>query len=289
VWRVLHVFFSCVTVNHGVFVNCFPKYIILLVMLELTLNNMKTALWQRVVLLFTTASSLAFGVVSPPVLSPGEGDSFTQFSLTISATPGAEIHYTLSGAEPTKYDPLITSGSAILINRNWTVKAKAWLGAEASATSIGNYLLTSDIAAGNAHSLALKSTGELSSWGLQDARLGGGVVFGTPTTRCRYGNTSFVYDAAMVGAGGSHTVFLKNDGTVWSFGSNSKGELGNNTTTASSIAVQVRGYISPTTSKLGSCVAVAAGNGFSMAYIERDRPIIEKPIDTGLNRRSLAA
>lgn len=228
---------------------------------------MKIAIWQ-IVLLFAAASSLAFGAVSPPVLSPAEGDSFTQLNLTISATPGAEIHYTLSGAEPTKYDPLITSGSAIVINRNLTVKAKAWLGAEASATSIGNYLLTSDIAAGNAHSLALKSTGELRAWGLRtDGRLGYSSTIGNQTTPalCRYGNTSFVYDAAMVGAGGSHTVFLKNDRTVWSFGSNSKGELGNNTTTASGIAVQVRGYISPATSKLSSCVAVAAGNGFSLA------------------------
>jgi len=242
-------------------------------MLKLTQNNMKIALWQ-IVLLFTAASSLAFGAVTPPVLSPAEGDSFTQLNLTISATPGAEIHYTLSGAEPTKYDPLITSGSAIVINRNWTVKAKAWLGAEASATSVGNYLLTSDIAAGNAHSVALKSTGELRAWGLRtNGRLGDGSTIGNQTTPalCRYGNTSFVYDAAMVGAGGSHTVFLKNDRTVWSFGSNSKGELGNNTTTASSIAVQVSGNISPTTSKLGDCVAVAAGNGFSLAL--RDIPI----------------
>lgn len=67
--------------------------------------------------------------------------------------------------------------------------------------------------------------------------------------------------AGMVSAGASHTLALKNDGTVWAWGSNTSGELGNNSTTSSSQPVQVMGGSSP----LAGIVAVAAGNNESFA------------------------
>ena len=53
------------------------------------------------------------------------------------------------------------------------------------------------------------------------------------------------------------TVFLKGDGTVWAWGSNSNGQLGNGTTTDSSIPVQVSG--------LSSIIGIAAGNNYSVS------------------------
>jgi alpha-tubulin suppressor-like RCC1 family protein len=67
--------------------------------------------------------------------------------------------------------------------------------------------------------------------------------------------------AGMVSAGTSHTLALKNDGTVWAWGSNTSGELGNNGTTSSSQPVQVMGGSSP----LAGIVAVAAGSNESFA------------------------
>ncbi len=43
----------------------------------------------------------------------------------------------------------------------------------------------------------------------------------------------------MVVAGGSHTVALKSDGTVWTYGSNSSGQLGDDTTIWRTTPVQV--------------------------------------------------
>ena len=63
---------------------------------------------------------------------------------------------------------------------------------------------------------------------------------------------------AQTAAGGlSHTVILKSDGTVWSVGANSSGQLGDNTTTQRKALTQISG--------LNGVVAVAAGDYHSMA------------------------
>ena len=54
-----------------------------------------------------------------------------------------------------------------------------------------------------------------------------------------------------------HTVYLRSDGTVWAWGNNSNGQLGNRTTTDSHIPVQVSG--------LSGMTAIAAGNNFTVA------------------------
>ena len=51
-------------------------------------------------------------------------------------------------------------------------------------------------------------------------------------------NTTFT-TAPMISAGGSHIVALKSDGTVWAWGHNEQGQLGDGTTTNRSTPVQV--------------------------------------------------
>ncbi len=58
-------------------------------------------------------------------------------------------------------------------------------------------------------------------------------------------------------AGAQHNLALKSDGTVWSWGRGSQGELGNNGVANSSTPVQVSG--------LNSVVAVAAGDNHNLA------------------------
>ncbi len=45
--------------------------------------------------------------------------------------------------------------------------------------------------------------------------------------------------APMVAAGGGHTVALKKDGTVWSWGNNGVGQLGDGTSVTKAYPVQV--------------------------------------------------
>ncbi|MHB1418241.1 MAG: RCC1 domain-containing protein [Bacillota bacterium] len=54
-----------------------------------------------------------------------------------------------------------------------------------------------------------------------------------------------------------HTLALKSDGTVWAWGANNSGQLGNGTTTNSSVPVQVN--------NLANIIAVAAGGAHSLA------------------------
>ncbi len=60
-----------------------------------------------------------------------------------------------------------------------------------------------------------------------------------------------------VAAGGSHSLGLKNDDTVWAWGNNSSGQLGNGTTTASSTPVQVTGLTGVTDISAGDAHSVA--------------------------------
>ena len=64
-------------------------------------------------------------------------------------------------------------------------------------------------------------------------------------------------EVLQVAAGNNHSLGLKADGTVWAWGSNENGRLGNGTTTNSNTSIQVSG--------LNSIIAVAAGNGHSLA------------------------
>src|SRR5450631_2064478 len=62
---------------------------------------------------------------------------------------------------------------------------------------------------------------------------------------------------SILSAGSYHSVFLKSDGTVWGWGDNTYGELGDKTNTNRTIPVQAAG--------LSGIIAVAAGNGFTLA------------------------
>ncbi|SHI66279.1 Alpha-tubulin suppressor [Geosporobacter subterraneus DSM 17957] len=64
-------------------------------------------------------------------------------------------------------------------------------------------------------------------------------------------------EVLQVAAGNNHSLGLKGDGTVWAWGNNENGRLGNGTTAQSETPVQV--------SDLTEVIAIAAGNGHSIA------------------------
>jgi len=127
------------------------------------------------------------------------------------------------------------------------------------------------IAGGGFHSLALKSDGTVWAWGNNgEAELGNG----TYTTIAPYGSAKpvqvlgpggvgYLTGVTAIAAGGDHSLALKSDGTVWAWGNNGEGELGNGTNATSSAPVQVLG--SGGEGYLAGVTAIAAGGFHSLA------------------------
>ncbi len=86
-------------------------------------------------------------------------------------------------------------------------------------------------------------------------------AFQTATVTSNLVSTQFARNA-LVSAGTAHSLFLKNNGTVYASGDNSAGELGNGTNTNSTQPVEV---MTNSTTPLTGIVAIAADNNESMA------------------------
>ena len=124
------------------------------------------------------------------------------------------------------------------------------------------------IAAGYDHSLALKSDGTVWAWG-DGSALGSGSMANSsvPVQVKDSTGASTLGDVVAIAAGNLVSLALKRDGTVWAWGYNGSGALGNGSWGDSSLSVQVK---DPTgTSYLTGVTAVAAGEGFSLA-LKRD-------------------
>lgn len=99
------------------------------------------------------------------------------------------------------------------------------------------------VAAGNDHVLALKSDGTVAAWGLNNAgQLGNGTVTSsaTPVTVQHLSNVVQVAAGGLPGWAG-HSVALKNDGTVWTWGYGKHGQLGLGSNSSNPVPTQVPG------------------------------------------------
>ncbi len=112
------------------------------------------------------------------------------------------------------------------------------------------------IAAGNEYSLALKRDGTVWRWGLNDEAL---FRYGwTTEDRSTPVQVENLTDVASIAAGWLHSLALKKDGTVWAWGRNESGQLGDGTEEGySATPVHVK--------DLTDVVAIAAGENHSLA------------------------
>jgi alpha-tubulin suppressor-like RCC1 family protein len=92
------------------------------------------------------------------------------------------------------------------------------------------------VAAGGAHTLAIRSDGALFSWGSDGSRQLGHDKPGDMAVPTQVGVDTHW---ALLAAGGSHSLALKSDGTLWAWGSNSEAQLGDGTTVDASPPMQI--------------------------------------------------
>jgi len=112
------------------------------------------------------------------------------------------------------------------------------------------------------HALALKDNGEVWAWG---NNLNGQLGDGTTTNRALPVRVAGLSDVVAIACGGAiadtplagHSLALRADGTVWAWGLNNCGQLGDGTTTNRLTPVKVQG--------LTDVVAIAAGARHSLA------------------------
>ena len=119
------------------------------------------------------------------------------------------------------------------------------------------------ISAGGRHALAIGPGGTVYAWGGNDF---GQLGDGTTTNRYRALQVNGPGGAPLTGvtavaAGGVHSLAVGPGGTVYSWGHNSTGQLGDGTTTDRHLAVRVNGPSGP----LAGVVAVAGGGSHSLA------------------------
>jgi alpha-tubulin suppressor-like RCC1 family protein len=118
--------------------------------------------------------------------------------------------------------------------------------------------------AGTDHALAVRSDGTVEAWGSnQYSQLGARTtatcsVYHYPCSTIPILVPNLGGVTAVAG-GGSFSVALKSDATVWGWGDNGYGQLANGTVTS------FGGVTTPTKSRLSSVRAIAAGSGHTLA------------------------
>jgi hypothetical protein len=93
------------------------------------------------------------------------------------------------------------------------------------------------VAAGVTHVVALKNDGSLWSWGMNDqGETGQGSLTNYIATPTRIGTET---NWTQICANFTHSLALKNDGSLWAWGGNSEGELGDGTTNDRAIPTRI--------------------------------------------------
>lgn len=132
---------------------------------------------------------------------------------------------------------------------------------EGSVKEVSNQVDTSefiDIACGLDHSLALKSDGTVWTWGNNNCfQLGRTISSSWLGNENIPGKVEGLSDVVQITAGVQHSMALKKDGTVWTWGRYYLGQLGENSITNSEYPVKVMG--------LTDVIAISGGYHHSIA------------------------
>lgn len=109
----------------------------------------------------------------------------------------------------------------------------------------------SNVACGSDHTVAIKTDGTLWVWGLNSSGQLGDNTRTSRSSPVQIGGPFGANNWKQCAGGTAHTCVVKRDGTLWSFGANGSGQLGDNTSLSRSSPVQTISAV--TTWKSVSC------------------------------------
>lgn len=161
------------------------------------------------------------------------------------------------------------SGSALALFFQSAIAAP--ITASAASAALPNCGAT--IAMGSSHALALRADGTVWAWGRNSiGQLGNNDAThtnsNTPVEVTDAAGTGALSAVVAIAAGGDHSMALRTDGTVWSWGNNGDGELGNNDGTHTNTDRPVQAVGVGGAGLLTNVVAIAAGRYHELAVLD---------------------
>lgn len=168
--------------------------------------------------------------------SVGGGDLSTSSSRWVPTRLGSDYDWTkVSGGSAYSTMALKTDGSLW----GWGSNSSGMLG-DGTTTSQGSPVQIgtgwADVSAGTQHTMGVRTDGTLWGWGSNiSGKLGNGVTSGTQTTPEKIGTAT---NWRRVSSGPNHTNAIKTDGTLWGWGANTAGVVGDGSTTLRTTPVQ---------------------------------------------------
>ena len=167
---------------------------------------------------------------SAPVLVSGVGGTGYLGSVASISTKGFHTLALQNGMVCAwGYNGFTNIGDGTSTHRNTPVMVKS----EDGLGVLGDTYLISAISAGDLHSLALDSNGNVWTWGYG---LYGQLGIGTDTNRSipvkvkGEGGVGFLSDIIAIASGDFHSLALDSSGNLWVWGYNGEGQLGDGTT-----------------------------------------------------------
>ena len=123
---------------------------------------------------------------------------------------------------------------------------------------VGGFTDWCQVSAGTLHSLGLRTSGSIWSWGQAAlGRLGDNTAVSKSSPVSVVGG---ITNWCQISASGTHSLALRRDGSVWAWGYNNVGQLGDNTVVAKSSPVSVVGGFT-------DWCQVSAGNSHSLGVL----------------------